>query len=83
MGMSSMLAEATAVISALVAVVQWLDHIPKQGYKVWIWSDSLSTLVKVPVGEAQYNMAGVEDKLLVWVSWAESKVAVEWGWVQA
>ena len=50
-------------------------------FTVYVWSDSLATLVKFPAGEMVYTIGDVVDRMLVWVEWAKKVVKVEWGWV--
>ena len=84
-GLSSTLTEATVVISAIVALYRWVERTPPPPplFKTWVWSDSLGTMVTVPLGECLQVPGDVVDKLMVWVGGCPRLVDIEWGWVQA
>ena len=81
-GLSSALIEATVVVSALVALCRWVERTPPP-FKTWVWSDSLGTMVKIPLGQCLQIPGDVVDKLMVWVGLCAKLLSIEWGWVQA
>ena len=47
------------------------------------WSDTLGTMVKIPLGQCLQVPGDVVDKLMVWVGLCAKILSIEWRWVQA